>query len=128
LLSTGFPLTLLGVKRLAEAIEKDWGTDRFEEQVNTYARQTVLELAAAEELVAAPLRRDERLSIFVPLSLLYFAAASFPNPRDDWGEPSWRDRFSCRTIRCSFRSFTLAALRHCVDFLAAVLQPRKKTA
>ncbi|MEO8427172.1 MAG: hypothetical protein ABI651_08680, partial [Verrucomicrobiota bacterium] len=77
LLSTGFPLTLLGVARLAEAIEKDWGTDRFEEDVNAYARQTVLELAAAEELVAALYATMKDFSIFVPLSLLYFAAASF---------------------------------------------------
>jgi FADH2 O2-dependent halogenase len=77
LLSTGFPLTLLGVTRLANTIEKDWGTDRFEEQVNAYARQTVLELAAAEELVAALYTTMSDFSVFVPLSLLYFAAASF---------------------------------------------------
>ena len=77
LLSTGFPLTLLGVTRLAEAIDKDWDTDRFEEQMNAYARQTVLELAAAEKLVAALYAAMNDFSIFVPLSLLYFAAASF---------------------------------------------------
>jgi hypothetical protein len=30
LLSTGIPLTLLGVSRLAEIIERDWGTQRFQ--------------------------------------------------------------------------------------------------
>jgi tetracycline 7-halogenase / FADH2 O2-dependent halogenase len=29
LLSTGIPLTLLGVSRIAEIIERDWGTQRF---------------------------------------------------------------------------------------------------
>src|SRR5260221_369367 len=34
LLSTGFPLTLLGIARLAEAIEKNWGAETFSQRLS----------------------------------------------------------------------------------------------
>jgi tetracycline 7-halogenase / FADH2 O2-dependent halogenase len=37
LLSTGFPLTLLGVSRLAEMVERDWQTDRLAINLQEYA-------------------------------------------------------------------------------------------
>lgn len=77
LLSTGFPLTLLGVVRLAEAIERDWETPRFSARLDEYAKRTVLELAAAEQLVAALYASMNDFAIFSSLTLLYFAAASF---------------------------------------------------
>jgi FADH2 O2-dependent halogenase len=41
LLSTGIPLTLLGVSRIAEIIERDWGTQRFNERLQAYARKQI---------------------------------------------------------------------------------------
>jgi tetracycline 7-halogenase / FADH2 O2-dependent halogenase len=77
LLSTGFPLTLLGVSRLAEMIEQDWDTPRFPGRLNTYAVQTGSELVDTGRLIANLYATMGRFPLFVSLSLLYFAAASF---------------------------------------------------
>jgi FADH2 O2-dependent halogenase len=77
LLSTGFPLTLLGVSRLAEIIEHDWGTPQFKERLQNYAFQTDNELLAAARLIANLYATMDRFPLFVSLSMLYFAAASF---------------------------------------------------
>ena len=53
LLSTGFPLTLLGIARLAEIIERDWDSDRFREGLQLYAEKSRSELLAAERMVGA---------------------------------------------------------------------------
>ena len=58
LLSTGFPLTLLGVSRLAEIIECDWDKPEFAERLQWYASQTDNELLAAAELIASFVRHD----------------------------------------------------------------------
>lgn len=87
LLSTGFPLTLLGVARLAEAIESDWGTPHFESRLKKYEAQTSDELAAAERLVAALYASMNDFPLFTSLSLLYFAAASFTETARRLGRP-----------------------------------------
>jgi FADH2 O2-dependent halogenase len=93
LLSTGFPLTLLGVTRLAEALERDWDSDRFESSLREYAARTDAELAAAERLVAALYASMDDFSLFAPLSLLYFAAASFTETARRLGRPSLAGSF-----------------------------------
>ncbi len=77
LLSTGFPLTLLGVERLAEMIEQDWDTPRFAERLQYYGRQTDAELLATAELIGALYVNMSNFPVFVALTLLYFAAASY---------------------------------------------------
>jgi FADH2 O2-dependent halogenase len=77
LLSTGFPLTLFGVMRLAEIIECDWGKPEFAERLQYYASQTDNELLAAADLIAALYATMDRFPVFASLSMLYFAAASF---------------------------------------------------
>jgi FADH2 O2-dependent halogenase len=77
LLSTGIPLTLLGISRLAEIIERDWGTQRFSEQLRAYAAQTNRELTATASLIGALYANMNNFPVFVALTLLYFAAASF---------------------------------------------------
>jgi tetracycline 7-halogenase / FADH2 O2-dependent halogenase len=77
LLSTGFPLTLLGVSRLAELIERDWDSPRFLGRLNTYAIQTNSELVNTGRLIANLYATMDRFPLFVSLSMLYFAAASF---------------------------------------------------
>jgi FADH2 O2-dependent halogenase len=77
LLSTGFPLTLLGVSRLAELIERDWDTPQFAGKLQAYATQTDNELLAAGHLIASLYATMNRFPLFVSLSMLYFAAASF---------------------------------------------------
>jgi FADH2 O2-dependent halogenase len=77
LLSTGFPLTLLGVSRLSEIIERDWDQTEFAASLQSYASQTDNELLAAAELIAALYATMDKFSAFVSLSMLYFAATSF---------------------------------------------------
>ena len=77
LLSTGFPLTLLGVSRLAQIIEHDWDKPAFAERLQSYASQTDNELLAAADLIATLYATMDRFPVFASLSMLYFAAASF---------------------------------------------------
>lgn len=77
LLSTGFPLTLLGVMRLAENFEHNWGTGRFTTNLEHYAAQTRAELLATARVVGALYANLDNCEVFSALSLLYFAAASF---------------------------------------------------
>jgi tetracycline 7-halogenase / FADH2 O2-dependent halogenase len=77
LLSTGFPLTLLGVSRLAEIIEHNWEKPEFAVSLQSYASKTDKELVAAAELIGALYATMDRFPAFASLSMLYFAAASF---------------------------------------------------
>ncbi len=77
LLSTGFPLTLLGISRLADILERDWNSPRFNERIQQYAEQTSNELLATARLIAGLYANMNNFSVFSALSLLYFAAASF---------------------------------------------------
>jgi FADH2 O2-dependent halogenase len=83
LLSTGFPLTLLGVSRLAHIIEHDWESPAL----STYARQTEDELLATSRLIGALYASMHNFPAFVSLSLLYFAAASFSETARRLGKP-----------------------------------------
>jgi tetracycline 7-halogenase / FADH2 O2-dependent halogenase len=86
LLSTGFPLTLLGVSRLAEIIERDWDKPCFTASLQSYASRTDNELLAAAELIAALYAAMDRFPTFASLSMLYFAAASFSESARRLGE------------------------------------------
>jgi tetracycline 7-halogenase / FADH2 O2-dependent halogenase len=77
LLSTGFPLTLLGVERLAAILEQDWDADNFEAGLRSYAARTDRELLATARLIAALYATMNNFPVFAALSLLYFAAASY---------------------------------------------------
>lgn len=83
LLSTGFPLTLLGVTRLAEILANGWNPDRLRH----YATQTDAELLATSRLIGALYANMGDFPIFVALSLLYFAAASFSETARRLGKP-----------------------------------------
>ena len=76
LLSTGFPLTLLGVQRLARLL-KVFGTPEFPSGLAGYAQVTTEEFETTARLVGALYARMNRFDQFKDLSLLYFAAASF---------------------------------------------------
>jgi FADH2 O2-dependent halogenase len=96
LLSTGFALTLLGVSRLARAMEQDWETHRFELQLADYSRQTLDELRSAELLVAALYASMSDFSVFRWLTLLYFAAVSFAETARRLGKPELATAFLLR--------------------------------
>jgi FADH2 O2-dependent halogenase len=77
LLSTGFALTLLGIARLAEIVERDWGSEQFPIGLKDYAAKTDAELLATARLVGALYTNMDNFEVFSALSLLYFAAASY---------------------------------------------------
>lgn len=77
LLSTGFPLTLLGVRRLASIIENDWDTPRFSVGLRNYADQTEREILATSRLLSSLYANMSNFPVFTALSLLYFAVASY---------------------------------------------------
>jgi FADH2 O2-dependent halogenase len=77
LLSTGFPLTLLGVSRLAAAFERHWGQPSLQAELSGYAGITEEELVATAGLIGALYANMHNFAVFRGISLLYFAAASF---------------------------------------------------
>jgi len=77
LLSTGFPLTLLGIDRLATIIERDWESSRLTPQLEIYANQTEADLLAAARLIGSLYANMNNFPVFASLSLLYFAAVSY---------------------------------------------------
>ena len=85
LLSTGFPLNLLGLHRLLECLEKD-GRAR-DEALLEYSKQTTDELDATERLVGALYATMHDYDLFKRMSLLYFAAASFTETVRRLGRP-----------------------------------------
>jgi FADH2 O2-dependent halogenase len=93
LLSTGFPLVLLGVGRLAEILEADWDSERFPNALSTYAKQTGDDLAATARLVGGLYAGMSNFPIFVSLSLLYFGTASFAEAARRLGKPELAESF-----------------------------------
>ncbi len=93
LLSTGFPLTLLGVTRLAKIFERDWESENFATQLNEYAAQTDAELLATARLIGALYANFGNFPVFSAVSLLYFAAASYAEAARRLGRPQLASSF-----------------------------------
>lgn len=93
LLSTGFPLALLGVSRLAEILERDWETERFSARLGDYAAKTDAELLATARLVGALYANLGDFPVFAAVSLLYFAAASYAETARRLGRPQLASSF-----------------------------------
>ncbi|MEO7272281.1 MAG: FAD-dependent oxidoreductase [Vicinamibacterales bacterium] len=87
LLSTGFPLTLLGVLRLVDILDTTSPGPRRDDALAAYERQTLAELDATEQLVAALYATMADRALFKRLGLLYFAAASFSEASRRLGRP-----------------------------------------
>jgi FADH2 O2-dependent halogenase len=93
LLSTGFPLTLLGVARLASALEQDWNSPRLAAALANYSSQTLRELDATAALVGALYAQLHDFEAFAALTQLYFAAASFAESARRLGRPELATEF-----------------------------------
>ena len=87
LLSTGFPLTLLGLSRLLEVLETTSPGAEREAALKTYAETTQRELDITEQLVGALYACMVDPPLFKRLSLLYFAAASYSETVRRLGRP-----------------------------------------
>lgn len=77
LLSTGFPLTLLGISRLAELLERGLDDPDFAVGLARYAEETRAERAAAQRLIGSLYATLNDFECFRDLTLLYFAAAAY---------------------------------------------------
>lgn len=95
LLSTGFPLTLLGIERLAGAVEEDWGSARFDARLAADARRTLFEADTAGILVAALYATFSDFPVFAALARLYFAAASYSEAARRLGRADLAGSFLC---------------------------------
>ncbi|MFO1501748.1 MAG: hypothetical protein U1G07_25795 [Verrucomicrobiota bacterium] len=93
LLSTGFTLTLLGLHRLARAMDEHWGKAQFARQLEQYGCATSRELLAVERVVAALYSSMDDFSRFVPIALLYFASVSFAEIARRVGKPQLATSF-----------------------------------
>ena len=95
LLSTGFPLTLLGVERLGRALAEDWGSPRLAPRLARDAERSLAETDAAALLVAGLYATFDDFPVFAALSKLYFAAASFSEAARRLGRPEVAGSFLC---------------------------------
>jgi FADH2 O2-dependent halogenase len=93
LLSTGFPLTLLGVQRLARILESGLDAPDRGARFAEYAAQTDAELLAAARLIAALYASTDNFAVFTPLTMLYFAAVSYSETAHRLGKPELASSF-----------------------------------
>jgi FADH2 O2-dependent halogenase len=77
LLSTGFPLTLLGVERIARMLEQRLDDEQQSAGLREYAELTYAEFLQTSQLIAALYANTHNFAVFRALTLLYFAAASY---------------------------------------------------
>jgi FADH2 O2-dependent halogenase len=77
LLSTGFPLTLLGVERIAGALETAWDTGDLDSRLEAIALETLAEADRTARLIGALWRCMDDFETFSTMTMFYFAAASF---------------------------------------------------
>ena len=87
LLSTGFPLTLLGLTRLLDILETTSPGPERTSRLAHYAATTQAELDVTEQLVASLYATMADPELFKRMSLLYFAAASFSETVRRLGRP-----------------------------------------
>jgi tetracycline 7-halogenase / FADH2 O2-dependent halogenase len=97
LLSSGFPLTLLGVSRMAEMLDQHWNQPNFATELLTYAASTDGELLATSRLIGALYANMNNFDAFRAVSLLYFAAASFSEAARRLGKPHLAQSFLLHT-------------------------------
>jgi tetracycline 7-halogenase / FADH2 O2-dependent halogenase len=129
LFSTGFPLTLLGIHRLGEALGLGLDTPEFHRALADHAAATTEEAGAAALLVGGCYRSFHDFPAFAALSMLYFAAASYAEMARRLGRGHLARRFLLQD-RPDFRDLfqtTLAAAREGASWdreaLAGGLEP-----
>ena len=81
MLATGIPLALLGVERIAAALEASWGTEELPRRLEKVGEKTLAEADRTALLLAALCAAYGDFELFSRLTLLYFAAASHAEVR-----------------------------------------------
>jgi FADH2 O2-dependent halogenase len=93
LLSTGIPLTMLGIGRLAEILDQHWSSANLSSQLGLYASITSRELHATSHLIGSLYANMNNFGVFKAISLLYFAAASYSETVRRLGKPHLAQSF-----------------------------------
>jgi len=89
LLSTGFPLTLLGIERMAQVLNHGYTLER-------YADETEQDLLAANRLISALYSTMGNFDAFTAVTLIYFAAVSFSETAQRLGKTELASGFLLR--------------------------------
>ena len=105
LLSTGFPLTLLGIQRLAKLLSA-WPS---ETELSAYRRKTLAELDQVSRLVGALYASMDDFELFTALTQLYFAAVSFSETAHRLAKPELAGSF----LLCDRTAFGQATREIC---------------
>ncbi len=128
LLSTGFPLTLLGIARLVDLLERTAaGSAERQTALREYAQVTQDELDITEQLVGALYANMTDPPVFKRLGLLYFAAASFSEAARRLGRPELapgfllhqHPRFGPELRACAAEAVEIAAMASSDDATVA---------
>jgi len=77
LFSTGIPLTLLGIERIAKILAESWETDLLDAELHQYGETTLQDVRSTAEYIGGSLRSLKAFPSFTALSMFYFAAASY---------------------------------------------------
>jgi FADH2 O2-dependent halogenase len=115
LLSTGIPLALLGVGRVADALDRHWNARSFDGAIEAIGRQTLFEADTTARLIAALFASFGDFEVFAALTLPYFAAASYAEAARRLGKPRLAGAF----LSGDHPSFGPALARLCRNVLDA---------
>jgi FADH2 O2-dependent halogenase len=94
LLSTGIPLTLLGIERLARVLEEGPLDDSIDAKLSDYSALTLAEAGRVARFIAACYASfSQSFPSFTALSMFYFVAASFSEMARRLGKSDLAGRF-----------------------------------
>jgi FADH2 O2-dependent halogenase len=93
LFSTGIPLTLLGIERLAQVLEG--GLNHIGSRVSVYSRATLADADRTATFIAGSYDGFRDFPMFASYSMFYFAAASFSEMARRLGSPKTPRGFLC---------------------------------
>ena len=114
LFSTGIPLTLLGIERIAKILAESWETDELEVKLHEYGNTTLQEIRSTAEYIGGSLRSLTDFPSFAALSMFYFAAASYSEMARRTDQRSLVTRFLAAD-RADFRD----GMRKCIQRICA---------
>lgn len=93
MMSTGFPLNLRGIMRLADVLERNPELDHLTSSLSSYEEATKREQDLGSLMIGALWANFNDFELFAALSLIYFAAASYSETAIRAGKPELAPSF-----------------------------------